>query len=67
MPKRCGDSKCRSLVNERKPHVRIADLVFCHNGCANEWRVRQKATLVIQPRVETPPESMQMELPLLLS
>lgn len=63
MPKRCGDSKCRALVSERKPHIRIADLVFCHNGCANAWRERQRSILVV-PEQRPPDTSTQMQLPL---
>lgn len=42
MPKRCGDSTCGNLVNERKSHVRLGDRIFCDNECAQAWLVQNK-------------------------
>ena len=42
MPKRCGDPLCECLVNERKPHVRIGDKVFCDDPCAQAWLLQNQ-------------------------
>lgn len=54
MPKRCGESECGNLVNERKEHVRLGDLVFCDHECANTYLVQAKIFEVAADPFHTP-------------
>lgn len=40
MPHRCKLPECGRLVNERKPHVRFGDLLFCSPECSITWLER---------------------------
>lgn len=42
MPKRCGDVQCGNLVNEKKAHVSIGNLVFCKAEHAQNWLIQNK-------------------------